>query len=277
MNYKKMALIPIALLIMCTIYLIFIIQTNQLALDIDFKGGTQIIADYDKQINEAEVENILSKYNTNIRTSKGVTTYTVFIEFDASINAEDILKTLKENGYEFEDYSIQTTGSALGSEFFQQAGIVLLISFIFMSITIFFIFKVPLPSFFMVLVVISDLIETLAFTQILGFKLSLATFASLLLLIGYSVDDNILMASRMLKITGKNQKTYDSVIKRSFKTGITMVGTAIVALFALFIISTSVVIDQIASTLIIGLLIDLLNSWIMNAGLMVWFVERKVK
>lgn len=274
MNYKKIALLPLALFIMCAIYLVFIISTNQLTLDIDLKGGAQIIADSSKQINEAELKNILSQYNANIRTARGVTTYTVFIEFDASIKPEDVLETLKQNGYDFKDYSIQTTGPSLGSEFLQQAAVVLIFSFIFMAATIFFIFRVPLPSLFLVLNVIADLTEALALSQIIGVKLSLASFASLLLLIGYSVDDNILMASRVIKGEGKN---FDAIVKRSFKTGITMVGTTLVALFALFIISTSAVVDTIASVLIIGLLVDLLNSWILNVGLMKWYTERKIK
>lgn len=274
MNYKKMALLPLSLLIICIIYLIFVVSTHDLNLDIDLKGGTQIIADYDKQINEVELENVLRQYNANIRTAKGITTYTVFIEFDASIKTEDVLNTLKQNNYNFKDYSIQTIGPSLGTEFLQQAAFVLLFSFIFMAGTIFFIFRVPLPSLFLVLIVIADLIETLAITQILGIKLSLASFASLLLLIGYSVDDNILMATRMLKSEGKD---YDNIIKRSFKTGLTMVGTTVVASAALFIISTSVIIDTIASVLITGLLLDLMNSWILNVGLMVWYVDRKYK
>jgi preprotein translocase subunit SecF len=166
-------------------------------------------------------------------------------------------------------------GPALGSSFLQQAGFVLLFSFIFMAATIFFIFKVPIPSLFIVLNVIADLTETLVFSQILGIKLSLAAFASLLLLIGYSVDDNILMATRVLRESEKKERDYDAIVKRSFKTGITMVGTTVVALFALFIISTSVVIDTIASVLIIGLFLDLMNSWVLNVGFMMWYVNRK--
>lgn len=274
MNYKKMALLPIALLIICIIYLIFIIETNQLAVDIDFKGGTQIQIEYDKQISETELETILKQYDAGVRTAKGVTTYTIFIEFDSSIKAEDVLKTLNQNGYNFVDYSIQTIGPSLGKEFFQQAIFVLMFSFIFMAAVIFFIFRIPLPSFFLVLVVIADLVEALTFSQIFGVNLSLASFTALLLLIGYAVDDNILMITRMLKTEEKN---YDKIIKTSFKTGITMVGTALVAMFALFIISASVVIDQIASVLIIGLLVDLLNSWVLNVGLMTWYVDRKLR
>jgi len=142
-----------------------------------------------------------------------------------------------------------------------------------MAFTIFFIFKNPLPSFFLVLTPTADLIETLVFSQMLGIKLSLASFAALLLLIGYSVDDNILLTSRVLKEEGN----IDEKIKSSFRTGITMVGATLVALLALFVISASIVIDQIASILIIGLLIDLLNSWVLNVGLLKIYVKRKLK
>jgi len=271
MNYKKLTMLPVVLLVICMIYLLFLIATNDLALDIDLKGGTQIIAEYDRQISETELKNILKQYDANIRTARGVTTYTIFIEFDASINSEDVLKTLKQNGYDFKDYSVQTIGPSLGEAFLQQAVFVLLLSFVFMAFTVFFIFKVPLPSFYLVLNVFADLVETLVFSQILGIKLSLATFAALLVLIGYSVDDNILLTSRVLKSEGNLEEK----IKSSFKTGITMIGTALVALLALFIISASVVIDQIASVLVIGLLIDLLNSWVLNVGLLKWYLERR--
>jgi preprotein translocase subunit SecF len=275
MNYKKMALTPLSLLIICAIYLVYTLGTSSLLLDIDLKGGTQIIADYSRQISDSELESILRQYDANVRSARGITIYTVFIEFDASIKPEDVLKTLKQNGYDFTDYSVQTIGPALGSSFLQQAAVVLIFSFIFMAATIFFIYRIPLPSLFLVLNVIADLTETLVFSQIFGIKLSLAAFASLLLLIGYSVDDNILMATRVLRESEKKEKNYDAIIKRSFKTGMTMVGTTVVALFALFIISTSVVIDTIASVLIIGLLLDLVNSWILNVGFMMWYVDRK--
>lgn len=271
MNFKRMSIIPVALLIVCTIYLIFLIATNELALDIDLKGGTQIIAEYNKQVSEVELESILKQYDASVRTAKGLTTYTIFIEFDTEINPENILKTLKENGYLLESYSVQSIGPALGSAFLQQAVFVLMFSFVFMAFTVFFIFKNPLPSFFLVLTPTSDIIETLVFSQIFGIKLSLASFAALLLLVGYSVDDNILLTARALKREGD----LDEEIKSSFRTGITMVGATLVALMSLFIISASTVIDQIAAVLVIGLIIDLLNSWILNVGLLKWYLGRK--
>ena len=277
MNYKKLLRllpIPILLLIVCAIYLLFLIQTNQIALDIDFKGGTQIFATSDKQLSDTALENVLKQYDANVRTSRGITGYAVFIDFDASIKAQDVLNTLSQNGYNFKQYSIQTTGPAIGTYFFQQALIVLAVSFIFMAVTVFIMFRNPMPSLYLILTVASDLTETFVITQIIGIKLSLAVFAALLLLIGAAVGDNILFTTRLLKSTPKD---YDAIIKKTFKTGMTMFAAVQAAFASLLLISASAVITQIAAISIIGGVLDVMNSWVLNLGLLMLFMTRKIK
>lgn len=274
MNYKKMALAPIPVLIICTVYLIFLILTNQLALDIDFKGGTQIFVTSNKQVSEATLENVLKQYDANVRTARGVTGYAIFIDFDASINAQDVLKTLSQNSYNFSQYSIQTTGPAIGADFFKQALIVLAISFIFMAVTVFVMFKNPIPSIYLILTVVADLVETFVFTQILGIKLSLAVFAALLLLIGAAVGDNVMFTTRLLK---SDPKDHEKIIKRTFKTGMTMFAAVQVAFASLLIIAASTVITQIAAISIIGGILDVMNSWSLNLGLLMLYIMRKIK
>ncbi|MEM7820906.1 MAG: protein translocase subunit SecF, partial [Candidatus Aenigmatarchaeota archaeon] len=161
-----------------------------------------------------------------------------------------------------------------GASFFQQAQIALLIAFIAMSITIFIIFRVPMPSIYVILCGASDLITALAASQLLGIKLSLATFSALLMLVGYSVDTDVLLTSRVLKSA---EGDINTKIRGAMRTGLTMTGTAIAALAALYIISSSSVIIHIASVLLLGLLADIPYTWITNAGLLRWYVERKAK
>jgi preprotein translocase subunit SecF len=59
------------------------------------------------------------------------------------------------------------------------------------------------------------------------------------------------------------------------KTGMTMLATTSAALIALFVMNASSTITQIASVLLIGLVFDVLNTWITNAGLLRWYIERK--
>jgi preprotein translocase subunit SecF len=57
----------------------------------------------------------------------------------------------------------------------------------------------------------------------------------------------------------------------------TMLATTGVALLSLFIMNASSDMTQIASVLLIGLVFDVLNTWITNAGLLRWYIERKNK
>ncbi len=274
MNYKVLMVIPILFLMICVGYLLWLSSGPGLSLDIDLRGGTQISIESQKSVNSNTLESVLEDYEAKVRVARGITGYSILIDFSSDIKPEDILNKLEENGYVFEDYSVQSLSPALGKAFFQQAQIVLLIAFIFMAITVFIIFRVFMPSVYVILAAFADIVETLVISQLLGINLSLATFAALLLLLGYSVDTDILLTTRVLKTAGEDVKPK---IRGAMRTGLTMIGTAIVALLALYLISGSSVITQIASVLVIGLIVDVVNTWATNAGLLRWYVERKVK
>lgn len=273
MNYKISLVVPIAILAICSSYLLWQLTTTGLNLDIDLKGGTQIIAESEIILDEKEIMNVLEEYDANARTASGLTGYSVFIEFDASIDPDDILKALTESGYEFEDYSVQTVGPSLGAASLQQAFIVLVVAFVFMALTILFIFKTPIISFYITLAPVFDIVETLAISQLIGIKLSLASFAALLMIIGYSVDDDVMITTRLLKGSGDMKEK----LKGSYKTSFTTTAATMVALIALYTMSLSSVITQIASILLIGLLLDLQNTWLFATPLLRWHLERKEK
>jgi preprotein translocase subunit SecF len=275
MNYKQEMMFPIILLVLSVVLLVFQITTTGLKLDIDLKGGTQIIGELPNAVSEADLEKVLTPYGASIRTSTSLSgTSSVFIGVDSAVNTTDLISDLAKNGYTLNNYSIQTVGTSLGASFFQQAIFVLAFAFLFMGITVFIIFRIPLPSFYVVLCGVADITETLVVSQLLGIPLSLATFTSLLLLLGYSVDTDILLTTRVFKTEGGDVA---AKVKGAMKTGITMVGATIAALLALYVISTSPVISQIASILLIGLVLDIINTWLLNAPLLRLYMDRKVK
>ena len=273
MNYKLSLIVPLVILAVSLGYLLWQASTTGLNLDIDLKGGTQIIAESDNPVEEMKIMDILQDYGANVRIASGLTGYSVFIEFDSSFDPNDILSTLSDNGYDFEDYSVQTVGSSLGAASLQQAFMVVVIAFIFMAITIFFIFRTPIIGIYVALCPAFDIISTLAISQIIGIKLSLASFAALLMIIGYSVDDDVMIATRILRGSGDAK----SKLKGSFKTSFTTTAATIVALAALYAVSISTVITQIASILLIGLVIDFQYTWLFDTTLLRWHVERKQK
>ena len=93
------------------------------------------------------------------------------------------------------------------------------------------------------------------------------------MIIGYSVDDDVMIATRIMKVTGDMKER----LKDSFKTSFTTTAATLVALTALYIISLSTIITQIASILLIGLIVDLQNTWLFDTTLLRWHTERKSK
>ena len=101
------------------------------------------------------------------------------------------------------------------------------------------------------------------------------------------MDTDILLTTRLLKRKGElNDKLKDAMI-----TGLTMTSTALAALFAMFVVSSGLVISftridiirDISIVLIFGLIADIINTWMTNAGILRWYagkiqhVEKRVE
>ena len=115
------------------------------------------------------------------------------------------------------------------------------------------------------------MVMTAAAMNLVGIQLSLGTLAALLMLIGYSVDSDILLTNRVLKRQGKlNDK-----LAGAFHTGIIMTTTTLAAAAACFLfhgseLSRSFI--EISAVLLIGLLFDVMNTWLTNVGILKWYV-----
>jgi len=129
-----------------------------------------------------------------------------------------------------------------------------------------------MPSFAVFLAVLSDILVTLAVINLMGVQLTTAGIAAFLMIIGYSVDTNILLSTRVLKRT---EGTVTERIMGASKTGLTMSCTTLAAVSIALIFSRSEVLIQIMTILFIGLIIDVFNTWLQNAGLLKWYLTRK--
>jgi len=143
-----------------------------------------------------------------------------------------------------------------------------------MAIVVFFYFRQPIPSLAIVLSAFSNMVVTLAIINLIGVKLSTAGVAAFLMLIGYSVDTNILLSTRVLK--KKGGEIIDRIVN-GMKTGLTMTATTIAAISIAYIFSQSAALSQVMLILIIGLLMDVLNTWVQNAGILRLYLERRTK
>lgn len=267
-RYKMLIIIPLAILLL-SIGLFF--SMKEVKKDVDLSGGTQITVLTKKDISAQVVESILKEYEVKVRVAKGIGKNTLFIQYAKNVTPEEIVEKLKKYGYEITDYSVQKISPVLAKEFYNQMIGAMIIAFVFMSIVVFVIFREPLPSFYILFAVAADIFETFIFSQFFGIPLSIPSIAAFLLLIGYSVDTDILLTTRVLRAEGD----VGEKLEGAFKTGITMSITTIAALTAVFIVSSSSVLKQIASVLLIGITLDMINTWLANGVMLRWWIEWK--
>ncbi|MBI5871734.1 protein translocase subunit SecF [archaeon] len=209
----------------------------------------------------------LSEFGT--KTQRGI-----LIE-STSISAEELKSALQEiAGFELnqDNYSSEIVGASLGSAFFRQMLIAIVLAFAFIMVTVFIIFKMPLPCFTIIFCVFCDMVIALAVWNLLGFKLSTGTIAAVLLLIGYSIDTDILLTTRMLK---RKEGTIIDRCFSSIKTGMTMTITTLAALIAGYFIISSIALKSMFLIMIFGLFADIIFTYLFNAAVLLWYRSRK--
>ncbi|MAH49348.1 hypothetical protein CMI37_26210 [Candidatus Pacearchaeota archaeon] len=143
------------------------------------------------------------------------------------------------------------------------------------SLLIYIYVKNSVPAFAVMLSAFADITMTVALVNLLGMKISAAGIVAFLMLIGYSVDTDILLTTRLLK----RRESINAALYRAFKTGTTMTLTSIIAIIAalIAIYSFSTLLNQIFIILLIGLGFDLFNTWITNASIIKWFTESQAR
>jgi len=175
---------------------------------------------------------------------------------------------------EFQKKEISQT---LGQESQFAAAQIFIFGMILIAIVIFLAFRQFVPSIAIILAMAFDILAGLSGMALMNIPLSLTTIPALLMLVGYSVDTDIMLTTRLLKDkTGSARARAAS----SMKTGLTMTGTTLAALSAMIIISyfnQIEVIYYIATILLFGLIGDVISTWLMNAPILIWFVERVKK
>jgi preprotein translocase subunit SecF len=268
---KQMVIIPMVLLILALASLGYTMAMTGMPVKpgIDFSGGTAVTlftSDSVEELQSTFAAYPLLSIGESINNGK----YLKFGPMDDT--ALQSLATLI--GDRYPDAKIDQIGASFGESLQQQALIALLFSFIGMMIVVFVAFRTIVPAGAVVLSAFADIVMTAACMNIVGIELSLATTAALLMLIGYSVDSDILLTMRVLKRQGKLEEK----LSGAFHTGIIMTTTTIAAIAAMGIVAylgQITVIWEISVVLLFGLFIDMMNTWLTNAGIIKWYVKSR--
>ncbi|MCM1992581.1 protein translocase subunit SecF [Oceanirhabdus seepicola] len=233
---------------------LFFMFTNGLNFGIDFKGGTVVKVDFQKEMSQddkTEIETIISKYcdvdDTEIRV---VNKTEVELSFKAdAIEKESIGALHKEIKDKFElkdDYVLSESnkGASISKELTRTAWIAVVVATIAMLIYITFRFEFTF-GVAAVIALLHDILITLSIYAIFDVKINTPFIAAMLTILGYSINDTIVVFDRVRENKNKNRKlplnelannSIRQTISRSINTSISTLITIII----LFILVPSI-------------------------------------
>ena len=145
-------------------------------------------------------------------------------------------------------------------------------AFILMALVVAITFRTLIPSLAVILAAITNLIVTLAIISLSGMKLSSGGIIAFLLVIGYSIDTDILLTTKLIK--RKIGPLYER-LKQAMTTGLTMTITTLTAIFVAFLFSTAPVLKQIFLIILIALIVDIIATYFGNASILIWYLKKK--
>jgi len=268
---RQLAAVPLAVLAVALLVLsgAFLAYGTPVPLGMDFAGGTEL--NVQTTTAEGDIGAAFDDAPESVTGTGSENQYIVqFSSTDSQALSDQAENNLEADGDAEVVQSVSSTSASFGQDSQQTAMIGIAVAFVGMSAIAFLLFRTFVPSIAIVISAFSDLVIPLAFMRLAGIPLSLGTVAGLLMLIGYSVDSDLLLNNHILRRSGG---FYESTY-RAMRTGVTMTLTSIAAMTVMAITAFLFgipLLPAVGTVLVFGLTADLMNTYMLNITLLRYY------
>ena len=283
MKPHKLAL---AASIICIIGSIILIAVKGLNFGIDFAGGILIEARIEKNLDVAKVRDLITAQikdvqiqNVDQESNHGDLLIRVAkTDEEQSVVVKKIQEILNKNFSNVEYRKVDYVGPQVGAELIWKGFMALLMSFIFIMIYIWvrFDWQFGLGGIFALL---HDAVLTLGFYAITGLEFNLTSIAAILTVIGYSINDSVVIYDRIRENLRRYKKmdlanlinsSANSTLSRTILTS----GVTLVSLLALIVFGGEVLYSFSVATFF-GILVGTYSSIYISAPILLYIDPRK--
>ena len=255
-----------ALSILLVVLSIFSLSFKGLNAGLDFTGGTLIEIKLSQSTNLEEIREVLSsKLEDDFQVSYFGSEQDVLIKIPGGSEnnlSDEIVASLK-NSFQFDLRRKDFIGPQIGEELRDQGGLGILAAMLVMMVYIMFRFQFKF-AIGALLALVHDVLIVLGFFSIFYIGFNLTVLAAILAVIGYSLNDTIVVSDRIRENYRRKRKSDNvDVINRSLnqmlgRTLITSLTTLLV-LFALLILGGDFI-QNFAIALICGVIVGTYSS-----------------
>jgi preprotein translocase subunit SecF len=274
---RQLAAVPLAVLAVALVVIAGFHAATGAPVDpgVEFTGGTELRIAVDAGSDAAahdRIDEAFSAEPASVRAIPSGDVYVVTFKQSAA-TTERLAEQARAAGFEVRSVDSVSGSFGRSTQLLALGGIG--VAFAGMSLVVFALFRTFVPSVAVVVSAFSDIVIPVALMNLFGIELTLGTVAALLMLIGYSVDSDILLNNHLLRRSGS---FYESV-QRAMNTGVTMTVTSIAAMAVMTVVATVFGIDllsAIGTVLVFGLATDLMNTYMLNLSLLRWYLYEGV-
>ena len=269
-NFMRMRVITTIMSVLLLIASIASLSYQGLNLGIDFTGGTLVEVGYPEavdldKIRESFIDSEFS--NTSVQYFGTANEILIRIPPQRGLNSADIssnlLNLLSANDLNVEMRRVEFVGPQVGDELKEDGGLAMLYALLCIMVYVAFRFQMRF-SVGAVAALIHDVVITLGFFSIMHFNFDLTILAALLAVIGYSLNDTIVVFDRVRENFRKvRDKTpvdvFNISLNQTLSRTLMTSFTTLLVLIALFFLGGEII-HGFSTALIFGVLIGTYSS-----------------
>jgi preprotein translocase subunit SecF len=256
-----------------------------LATSIDFAGGALVEVRLEKPVPLQELRGVIDRggfSGAEVTHFGAEREYLIKVKaVGDAVEVADSVKTLVSSEFGGQNVDIrrtETVGPKIGAELKTAAFWAVIYSLIgiIVYITWRFQFRFAIAA---IIALIHDVLFTLGFFSVMGLEISLAVIAAILTIVGYSLNDTIVVFDRIREnLHGRRRENYARLVNSSINE--TLSRTIITSLTTLFVVLSLVVfggavIRDFALTLMIGVIVGTYSSIFIASPILVEWQDWK--
>jgi len=277
-KFKSANILSLLIFITSVLFILF----KGLNYGIDFKGGTLIELRTDnKNINISEIRSSLNSMNlgdVNVKKFGKESDYLIKIEQKTESNNQlisEIKKTLINNlNAEINFRRVENVGPKVSSELLQSGIIAISLSLIAMLFYIWIRFEWQF-SVGSIIALFHDVIITIGIFSVLSLEINLSIIASVLTIVGYSMNDTVVIYDRIRENLSKHTRlniseTANLSINETLSRTIITSLTTLLALLSIYILGGEIL-RGFSFAMILGVLIGTYSSIFVAAPVLKFF------
>jgi preprotein translocase SecF subunit len=287
---KAKFLVPLSLCLVLISAVLLLPGVRGLKMGIDFTGGTEFTVKFAERVDSAAIRNVLGTVDAgrlDLRTSKvqsaGPNTFTITTQLLNVETDQEVINKIEaalKATFPKAEVNRELIGQQISKELAQKGLLAILIAMAAMLVYISwrFRFRYAVAA---ILELVHDVTIALGVFALFGLEFNLETIAAFLTLVGYSLNDTIVVFDRIRENLRLDQKRalFDTInlsINQSLTRTINTSATTLLPIVVLLFLGGSVL-RGFSVAMLVGIIAGTYSSWYIGTPILYWWTRKADK